>query len=173
MLNTNHYFGRFFNTSNTATTGTQNTSSPSESVRQAVQSARENTKAQARELGVENVARLVPIDNATYNDLFYGEQKVKADALLERMSLEQRDTIISNIGDYKDLLKGDDIYQLAENLSDEEVSQFTEIMIAMQSENPRGRFYLKTSNPLDAIHIGDVMQTLADSKPSLRQQILV
>lgn len=172
MLNTSHYLGRFFSAPNTSATGAQNTSTPSASVQQAVQSARENTKAQARELGIEDGAKLVLIGKATYNDLFYGEQKVKADALLERMSPEQRDFILSNIGDYKGLLKGDDIYQLAENLSDEEVSQFTDIMIAMQSENPRGRFYLKTSDPLDAIHIGDVMQTLADSKPSLRQQIL-
>ncbi|WP_417597010.1 hypothetical protein [Oceanospirillum sp.] len=169
MLNTSHYFGRFLSPSNTATTGAQNTSSPSESVRQAVQSARENTKAQAQELGVESVARLVPVDNATYNDLFHGEQKVKADALLERMSPEQRDFITSNIGDYVSLLKDDDIYQLAENLSDEEVSQFTDIMIAMQSEDPWG---IRVTNDLDYIHIRDVMQTLADSRPALRRQIL-
>lgn len=172
MLNTSHYLGRFFSAPNTSATGAQNTSTPSESVQQAVQSARENTKVQVRELGIEDGAKLVPIEQATYNDLFHGEQKVKADALLARLSPEQRDVIISNIRDYEDLLKGDDIFQLAENLSDEELSQFTDIMIAMQSEGHYGYLYPKSYDLQNLIHIRDVMQTLADSEPALRQQIL-
>lgn len=107
-----------------------------------------------------------------YDDLFNDDQKARIDALLARIPSEQRDLIISNISDYESLLKGDDIHQFAENLSDEELSQFTDIMIAMQSENSHGRFYAKTSEVFDAIHIEDVMQILADSKPALRQQIL-
>lgn len=107
-----------------------------------------------------------------YDDLFNDDQKARVDALLERISPAQRDIIISNISDYESLLKGDEIFQLAENLSDKELSQLTDITIAMQSENRHGRFYAKTSEVFDSIHIEDVMQILADSKPALRQQIL-
>lgn len=108
----------------------------------------------------------------SYDDLFNDDQKARIDALLARISPEQRDILMGNISDYESLLKGDDIHQFAENLSDEELSQFTDIMIAMQSENPHDRFYAKSSEVFDAIRIEDLMQTLADSQPKLRQQIL-
>ncbi|WP_028304641.1 hypothetical protein [Oceanospirillum maris] len=179
MFNTTHYFNRFINTSTSATpVSPQSTdhNNVQSKIQQAAQQASEGKIAQPQQPGIEDGAKLEAIDWTTYkpgyNDLFRGEQKVKADALLERMSPEQQDFIISNIGDYVSLLKDDDIFQLAENLSDEEVSQFTDIMIAMQSEGHYGYIYPKSSDFQGPIHIRDVMQTLADSKPSLRQQIL-